>query len=93
MTFSTSEVAVCCSSDSLNSRVRACTSSNKRTFLDRYHRLVGERFREFDLFVGERPYRAMHQRKYTNRRSFSQKRYTEGCAIAPSSSGFPQCVL
>ena len=30
MTFSTSEVAVCCSSDS--AAVRACTSSNSRTF-------------------------------------------------------------
>ena len=29
---STSEVAVCCSSDSDSSRVRACTSSNRRTF-------------------------------------------------------------
>jgi len=32
MTPSTSEVAVCCSSDSLSSRLRACTSSNERTF-------------------------------------------------------------
>ena len=32
MTCSTSEVAVCCSSASLSSRVRACTSSNSRTF-------------------------------------------------------------
>ena len=32
MTPSTSEVAVCCSSDSDSSRVRACTSSNSRTF-------------------------------------------------------------
>ena len=32
MTRSTSEVAVCCSSASESSRVRACTSSNSRTF-------------------------------------------------------------
>jgi hypothetical protein len=32
MTPSTSDVAVCCSSASLSSRVRACTSSNSRTF-------------------------------------------------------------
>ena len=32
MTPSTSNVAVCCSSASLSSRVRACTSSNSRTF-------------------------------------------------------------
>ena len=31
MTLSTSDVAVCCSSDSESSRVRACTSSNSRT--------------------------------------------------------------
>ena len=30
--LSTSDVAVCCSSDSVRSRVRACTSSNSRTF-------------------------------------------------------------
>src|SRR5215472_10192602 len=32
MTFNTSDVAVCCSNDSLRSRVRACTSSNRRAF-------------------------------------------------------------
>ena len=32
ITFSTSEVAVCCCSASERSRVRACTSSNRRTF-------------------------------------------------------------
>src|SRR5262249_47202786 len=32
MTLSTSDVAVCCSSASDTSRVRACTSSNSRTF-------------------------------------------------------------
>src|SRR5262249_40359310 len=31
-TLSTSDVAVCCSKDSESSRVRACTSSNSRTF-------------------------------------------------------------
>ena len=32
MTSRTSEVAVCCSSDSVRSRVVACRSSNSRTF-------------------------------------------------------------
>ena len=32
MTLRTSAVAVCCSRDSVSSRVRVCTSSNKRTF-------------------------------------------------------------
>ena len=32
MTWSTSDVAVCCSSDSVSSRVRCCSASNSRTF-------------------------------------------------------------
>ena len=32
MTCSTSDVAVCCSSDSVSSRVRCCSASNSRTF-------------------------------------------------------------
>jgi hypothetical protein len=32
MTCNTSDVAVCCSSASESSRVRACTASNSRTF-------------------------------------------------------------
>src|SRR5262249_16608484 len=32
MTFNTSDVAVCCSSDSESSRARCCSASNKRTF-------------------------------------------------------------
>ena len=32
MTLSTSDVAVCCSSDLVSSRVRCCSASNKRTF-------------------------------------------------------------
>ena len=32
MTCSTSEVAVCCSSASVSSRVRCCSASNSRTF-------------------------------------------------------------
>ena len=32
MTWSTSEVAVCCSNDSVSSRVRCCSASNSRVF-------------------------------------------------------------
>ena len=32
MTFSTSDVAVCCSNASESSRVRCCSASNSRTF-------------------------------------------------------------
>ena len=32
MTWSTSDVAVCCSSDSVSSRVRCCSASNSRVF-------------------------------------------------------------
>ena len=53
MTLSTSDVAVCCSSDSVRSRVRACTSSNSRTLLDRDRCLVGKDFQKPDLVVGK----------------------------------------
>ncbi len=42
MTFSTSAVAVCCSSDSSRSRVLAWTSSNRRVFSMAIDGLVGE---------------------------------------------------
>src|SRR6266478_5879022 len=55
MTCSTSEVAVCCSSDSVRSRVRACTSSNSRTFSMAITGLVGEGLDQLDLPLAEGP--------------------------------------
>ena len=54
MTFSTSEVAVCCSRDSVSSRVRCLHVFEQPHVLDRDHRLVGEGCDQLDLLVGER---------------------------------------
>ena len=54
MTFSTSEVAVCCSSDSERSSVRCRNSFEQPRVLDGDHRLGREVRHQFDLLVGER---------------------------------------
>ena len=56
MTFSTSDVAVCCSSASVSSAVRACTSSNSRTFSIAITAWSAKVFSKLDLLVGERPH-------------------------------------
>ena len=43
-----------CSSDSVRSRVFACTSSNSRDIADGDHRLIGEGLQQGDLLVAER---------------------------------------
>ena len=53
MTPSTSEVAVCCSSASVSSRVRACTSSNSRTFSIAITAWSAKVVSQLDLLVGE----------------------------------------
>ena len=58
MTFSTSEVAVCCSSASDSSRVRACTSSNSRTFSIAITAWSAKVVASSICFVGEGPHRA-----------------------------------
>ena len=54
MTFSTSLVAVCCSSDSVRSSVRCLHLVEQPHVLDGDHRLVGEGLNQLDLLVGER---------------------------------------
>ena len=54
MTFSTSLVAVCCSSDSVSSRVARLQLLEQPHVLDGDHRLVGEGLEQPDLPVGER---------------------------------------
>ena len=56
MTCSTSEVAVCCSSDSVSSRVRCLQLVEQPRVLDGDHGLVGEICHQLDLLFGERPY-------------------------------------
>ena len=52
MTPSTSEVAVCCSSASESSLVRACTSSNSRTFSIAITAWSAKVVDQLDLLVG-----------------------------------------
>ena len=56
MTCSTSEVAVCCSSDSVSSRVRCCSASNSRTFSIAITAWSAKVVDQLDLLVGERPH-------------------------------------
>ena len=52
MTLSTSEVAVCCSSASVSSRVRAHLIEQPHV-LDRDHRLIGKGGDKLDLLLGK----------------------------------------
>ena len=56
MTLSTSDVAVCCSSDLLRSWVRWRSSLSSRVFSIRDDRLGGELLHQLDLLVRERPH-------------------------------------
>ena len=77
MTCSTSEVAVCCSSASDSSRVRACTSSNSRTFSIAITAWSAKVVDQLDLLVGERPHDAARQDEHADRHSFAQQRHAE----------------
>ena len=82
MTRSTSEVAVCCSSASDSSRVRACTSSNSRTFSIAITAWSAKVVDQLDLLVGERLNAAARQPP--GRRSelpFAQQRHAEHRAV------------
>ena len=69
MTLSTSEVAVCCSSDSDSSRVRCLLRFEQPHVLDRDHRLVGEGLDQLDLFFGEWAQPSTRvRREYTDRK-------------------------
>ena len=53
ITLSTSAVAVCCWKDSARSRVRVCTSSNKRTFSIAITAWSAKFRNQLDLLFGE----------------------------------------
>ena len=55
MTFSTSEVAVCCSSDSVRSSVRWRSSLSSRVFSMAMTAWAAKFVHQRDLLVGERP--------------------------------------
>ena len=56
MTWSTSEVAVCCSSDSVRSLVRSRNSLNSRAFSMAMTACAPKFFDQFYLFVREEPH-------------------------------------
>jgi hypothetical protein len=81
MTPSTSLVAVCCSSASPRSRVRASTSSNRRTFFDGDDGLC-ECSEELDLFVGEWRYRPAGEHQHPDRLAFAHQGDGEQRSVA-----------
>ena len=82
MTCSTSEVAVCCSSASDSSRVRACTSSNSRTFSIAITAWSAKVVDQFDLLVGERPHVCVaSDDQDADRHSLAQQRDAEQRAL------------
>src|SRR6516165_3867178 len=83
MTRSTSEVAVCCSSDSLSSSERCCSASNSLTFSIAIT-LVGESGHQLNLLVCEWTHRGSPQGDHSNRRAFSQERNTKQRAKSAS---------
>ena len=72
MTCSTSDVAVCCSSASESSRVRACTSSNSRTFSIAITAWSANVSASSICFVGEWLYDTTLQKHDADGRSFAQ---------------------
>src|SRR5262249_54266633 len=80
MTCSTSEVAVCCSSDSVSSRARLHLIEQAH-ILDRDHRLVGEGPDQLNLLVGERLNGPSYERNHAKRISFALQRNSKGGPI------------
>ena len=88
MTFSTSLVAVCCSSASVSSRVRACTSSNRRAFsmaMTAWSAKVSTSAICCSVKAGPR---CAIRTIAPIGCSFPQKRYAESRAIRPSMPGY-----
>ena len=77
MTCSTSEVAVCCSSSLGNSRVRACTSSNSRTFSIAITAWSAKVVTSSICLSVKRPHSFALHDDDSDRGSFAQKRNTE----------------
>src|SRR5262249_32651501 len=75
MTRSTSEVAVCCSSDSLRSRLLACSSVNSRTFSIAITAWSGERAEQIDLTIRKRAGRPAGNRDHADGVPFVDHRY------------------
>ncbi len=77
MTRSTSEVAVCCSSDFGELGGARLHLVEQPHVLDRDHRLVGKGGDQLDLPVGERPNLVTRQDDHADRAAFAQQRNAE----------------
>ena len=75
ITSSTSDVAVCCSSDSESSRVRACTSSNSRTLPIAITAWSAKVCSKRDLLVAERLHFGAAQHDRSDALAFAQQRH------------------
>ena len=83
MTSSTSEVAVCCSSDSVRSRVFACTSSNSRTLPIAITAWSAKVCSRAICFVAERMHFGAAKHDRSNAFAFAQQRHAEDACDGP----------
>src|SRR5262245_40503035 len=93
MTPRTSDVAVCCSSDSVSSRVRACTSSNNRTFSIAITAWSAKVLTQIDLLVGEGLNGQAQQRHDADGRAFAQQRNAQHGPEAEQLAGLVPSVF
>ncbi len=82
MTFSTSEVAVCCSSASLEIVRALAQLVEQPRVLDGDDRLIGEILHQLDLLVGERPHFLAVDDDNANQLVFLEHRHGEDSPIA-----------
>ena len=93
MTRSTSEVAVCCSSASVASRVRACTSSNSRTFSIAITAWSAKVVDQLDLLFREGTDPFAPQNDHADGRAFTHERDTQSRSEAGNFLRLAECVL
>ena len=93
MTWSTSDVAVCCSNDFGKLARALLLRLEQPRVLDGDHRLIGEGLDQLDLLLGERPYGSALQDEHTNRNPLSKKRYAKDCAKIAELAMFTEGVF
>ena len=77
MTQSTSDVAVCCSSDSLKIIGALAQFVEQPRVLDRDHGLIGEFPEQLDVLVGERPHLGATHEDRAERLAFAKQRHAK----------------
>ena len=82
MTWSTSTVAVCCSSDSVSSSRALLLRLEQPRVLDGDHRLVGEGGDQLDLLIGKRAHLIAAERKGADCRPIAQERHAESTSVS-----------